>query len=612
MKNAKLLFLSAVPLLLAGCGPSGPALSSGHMDAGSSSTGGKDDGFAFSYRGRVLYTDFPKEGQFPSYGGELPEGASFNGLEPVFMGFGDSRLFPSSDGAEAEFLYRAENEITSGQDVFVALKDTTGETVGYELSMHNDLESAGTYRIPGSFRNLPVLRIGEAAFMSTCYEKVVVPSGVLSLASYSFNSMENLRSVEFAENNLRSIEPAAFYGDTSLEGTFDLGNIVYLGSDNFALCPNLEGFAAGAYTSFSGEGALLTHRLGEGRTIYKCAEGQKAAVLAIPEGIRAISPVAFSGVKAEKVVFPLGLLELGKACFEGSLVREVDMSASSLAVLPDRAFRQSTAMEKISFPAGLETIGESCFAYTALREVELPDGVVSIKPLSFAYLKQLERFAIGSSLSEIGPGALDDQPLASYEVDESNTSFRAENGCIYSADLSTLYRVPESALRYTRLSETRTIASGAFYQCSLLQSADLEGVESVGSYAFFMATSLVSLDVSGAKELGEYAFYGTEGLESISLPALETLPGSLLYGAVNLGELTVPEGVKEISSECFSYCTSLTTLDLPGSLAVLGTNCLAPTGLTLIRFHGSEEQWNAIEGLSSSGLDDLTEVAFLG
>ena len=78
--------------------------------------------------------------------------------------------------------------------------------------------------------------------------------------------------------------------------------------------------------------------------------------------------------------------------------------------------------------------------------------------------------------------------------------------------------------------------------------------------------------------------------------SVTSIDAMAFYGRYGLTRLTIPEGVTSINVWVFCYDYGLKTLELPHSLRSIGQETITGcTGLTEIIFHGTEEEWNAIQ-----------------
>lgn len=88
-----------------------------------------------------------------------------------------------------------------------------------------------------------------------------------------------------------------------------------------------------------------------------------------------------------------------------------------------------------------------------------------------------------------------------------------------------------------------------------------------GQYAFFHCENLRNVVLGAGVNISSNAFQNCLMLESLTIPATCTLSGSVFRSCYGLQNISFPEGFSFSSgyTYCFSGCTGLTTVSLPGS-----------------------------------------------
>lgn len=118
---------------------------------------------------------------------------------------------------------------------------------------------------------------------------------------------------------------------------------------------------------------------------------------------------AFQGCKSlESINFPENLVEIGRYAFEGSGLKEIDMSlAIKLENIGSCAFSRCENLKKVKLGNGLKALSGEMFAYcSALTDVELPSSLTSLGANCFWYCSSLEYIILPTSLKSIGDFAL--------------------------------------------------------------------------------------------------------------------------------------------------------------------------------------------------------------
>lgn len=105
--------------------------------------------------------------------------------------------------------------------------------------------------------------------------------------------------------------------------------------------------------------------------------GQNIKEVVIPDSVTKIGCRAFSECKKlEKVTFGKNLKEIGYFAFENtSQLKSVDLSNTNMTVLGVNAFRYATSLKEIILPDSLEEIHNDALANTAVSEIVVPKSI---------------------------------------------------------------------------------------------------------------------------------------------------------------------------------------------------------------------------------------------
>ena len=128
-----------------------------------------------------------------------------------------------------------------------------------------------------------------------------------------------------------------------------------------------------AYTFFrSGVSAIVlpagTSAIGEG-----AFAGSDIRELVVPDGVTSIGDYAFYGCHSlTSVILPSSLKEIGKGAFgKCTLLTEIDLSKSGVAVVPEKAFAGAVSLESVKLPATVAAVGREAFAHTKISSLSL-------------------------------------------------------------------------------------------------------------------------------------------------------------------------------------------------------------------------------------------------
>ena len=298
----------------------------------------------------------------------------------------------------------------------------------------------------------------------------------------------------------------------------------------------------------------------------------------------------------------------------------------------DNAFIYFEQLESVTLPESLKRIGRGAFfECKRLEELDIPAGVEEIGAYAFGetpwlkHQKETQALVIAGGVLICCGNECPGERMTAEEV-------RALTGNeFYFEDMYAL-TIPDGV---------KSIADRAFAGCyEMITLTVPEGVERIGEEAFYCCTYLVKADLPDTlKEIGSLAFGGTDLRSDFELPASveklggaafntapfilemqETEPFVILNGCLfkagteNSGVITIPDGVKEISTLAFCGCTDITSVVLPDSLKEIGESAFAGcTNLTSVQFPEGLERidnyaFSRCPGLSEVNLSDTVKT----
>ncbi len=178
-----------------------------------------------------------------------------------------------------------------------------------------------------------------------------------------------------------------------------------------------------------------------------------------------------------------------------------------------------------------------------------------------------------------------------------------------------------SALQSFDLNGITTIGSSVFYGCRSLSYINLTGVQSIGNNAFSNCSKLNNIDLSTVVFIGSGAFRGCSLLESIDLTSAVTVEGSSFANCISLKEVTFGNDLLTLNSESFEN-TAIESISLPGSLTSIDYSVFAncnnlisveiPSSITAIG-SGAFSGCSSLRSVSmETGLSTIDSDAFNG
>ncbi len=233
-----------------------------------------------------------------------------------------------------------------------------------------------------------------------------------------------------------------------------------------------------------------------------------------------------------------------------SLTIPSEIDGLPVTSIANSALRDRTALTSVSIPGSVVKIGDQAFSgCTALTVVRIVEGVSSIGTQSFYGCTALRSLTLPASITTVPGNAFQlCENLVSIAVEADNPAFTAVDGCLYTADGTTLVCCPGG---YTG---TLTIP---------------DGVTTVGPYACDSCTKLTGIAFPDSiTEIGNCGFERCSGLTDVTLPeGVTTLGRNAFFMCQSMTAITLPASITEIKDSAFLNCTALETVYYTGTQA---------------------------------------------
>lgn len=422
------------------------------------------------------------------------------------------------------------------------INGNNAEITGYEgnekyLNIYAELENGCTVTsiAEGAFSgNLNIVSlncepeldsVGDFAFEACSHLKTVTFSGALgSVGKGAFSDCTSLESISLPKN-VKSIGDGAFLFDKNLK--------------YFGFPKNLESVGEYAF-AFSGLSNVIINskiKTIPDRSFYGCTDLRNVS---LPKNLEKIGAYAFAKCsKLDIDGFPESLDLIGDYAFKGCGLSSIEFSGSEIG---KGAFSElSDTLESMTFSEDLKKVGALAFESTRTNSVELPDNIT------------LENGAFAGIATD------------KYSVKNTNESYIANNGVVYTKDKKTLVYYPKGKgfdpesgeenpeYVYEIPSGTEEIAPCAFTGADLVTEVIMpETLKEIGSRAFFRA-GLKKVELpDSVKSIDDYAFAEVQSARELSLGSVEKI-GNLSFYAFGDEPLTVkiPDTLKEFNPDSF-------------------------------------------------------------
>ena len=157
-----------------------------------------------------------------------------------------------------------------------------------------------------------------------------------------------------------------------------------------------------------------------------------------------------------------------------------------------------------------------------------------------------------------------------------------------------------------------TVGDYAFAGCENLTGVSLYNtVGLIGAHAFEDCFKLERVTYIGnSLKIGDYAFSGCERLTSVPT-ALEKIGKYAFEGCTSFETFKIPDSVTVVSEGMFKGCTALKRLEIFDDVTQIDGNVLdGCSNLTRVVYHGSEDDWSALNKPEEDWCDDAKIMRF--
>ena len=234
-----------------------------------------------------------------------------------------------------------------------------------------------------------------------------------------------------------------------------------------------------------------------------------------------------------------------------------------------------TELEEISFPGNVVYVGAGAFASSALKTVTLPGEKCTMGENVFSDCKNLEKVNVGTA-SEIAAGTFRNCPQIA--VVEGSENLVAIGDCAF-----------EGAVSLTEFDFGKNLATlgERSFAGTGLKEANLENTKLTKVDPLVFAHTKVEkvLLPEDIAEIGQGAFFGAASLTGVELPDNVSVIGDHSFVGGNLTSLGLSSGLEEIGAYALKDQKQVKELILPASLKYIGDYAMeGMTGLETI--HG--------------------------
>lgn len=460
--------------------------------------------------------------------------------------------------------------------------------------------------------------IGSLAFAyCQSLRQMNVPQSVSYIGDRAFINCYNLESVTLPYN-IQSIEPSTFAYCSNLSSLILPDSIRYIGDMAFDNCYSLkeltipdgvENIGSHILSDCSSLEELTMPKLFGGFLAYVFGGDYYSDYWNVPESLKTVTikdeivpEYAFTNLSYIKEVYLPNATSIGEyALFQCSALQNVELSLD-IQSIGEHAFEKCFSLQSIALPEGITRIENGTFwECTSLAYVDVASDLTYVGESAFSSCEKLVSIYLGNLLEEISSSAFSNCKALTSVVVPSTVTRIGDSAFFNCTSLSQLEM-------YEGLSE---ICAGAFAECSSLKSLTIPSSVSnvsVGAFAncmiedltmpqvfgnylafifggingyvdnYIIPSTLVSVTITDSN-VPEYAFSQCSNIQIVTIGNADVVYNNAFSYCSSLTQVNLPETLTSIGENAFYDCSSLSQIELPSSLTSIAqsafSNCSA-------------------------------------
>ena len=334
------------------------------------------------------------------------------------------------------------------------------------------------------------------------------------------------------------------------------------------------------------------------KAFYNCGA---LTTVVIPNNVTKIEKNAFQSCKVLKeVIIPDSVTEIGDYAFSYCRLLENAQISASATKIGNYAFSDCTALKAIYVPDSVKEIGNYAFSdASAATSLYIGKNVETIGEYAFYSLELIESITLPNSLKTIGASAFEKCSLISGIIIPDNVTVignRAFTDCTALANIqigNNLERIGADAFLSTSYVENYpqdvVVLGGWVITCKdptavnqTVFTTCVSAAKPIGiaDYAFYKC-SVVTADISTVKYLGRYAFNQCKDLMKVYFgePCTIINEGAFADCSKLSSVIISRSNISFIDAFAFVNCKLLTSIDLPETIEMIGSQAFLESGL---------------------------------
>ncbi len=400
---------------------------------------------------------------------------------------------------------------------------------------------------------------------------IALPNGVSIIAQSAFENCTMLESVELS-NNLTAIDSYAFNNCTSLKAITLPDSLTKITGTPFKGCSSLV-LKATQKTKPSGWSASWYS--GCDIYIYDCNNS------VIKDGI------GYTIKNNEAVV-----VAAKKSLLNANIEREVNINGTNFLVteIASKVGDKTSSISSLVIPNSVKSIAENAFkecvnlktltinggdiggnafrGCTSLQTLTLNNGIINIGNYAFYQCSSLDAVVIPSTVASIGLRAFSECPgLNSITIPKSVETIGEK--AIQGGSAVVYCEVSSKPSKWSNdwLYKANSTIIWDYKNNSLDENGYV--IVTVGGVKYGLKNGIAVVKQQSANLSGEIVIASEVEYNSKTFK-VTTIGKDAFYDCEKITSIIVPEGVKEIEDEAFSYCSNLVQVSLPDSVTTIG------------------------------------------
>ena len=497
----------------------------------------------------------------------------------------------------------------------------------FALTRLNEIEFA---------ENSQLKEIGQGAFQVCNAVHITLPAGVTHIGDHAFYMMGGLISITLPVG-LKSIGQGAFddcnfFAHIYYKGTEADWKEVAIDRDNEHLFN-----ATIHYNTTLDENGILYTSNGDGTCsvsgIGTCTDTEIVIPATSPEGDRVIAIGDFAFVSQKNLIgitIPEGVTSIGFLAFEGCSNLEYVRLPDSIVSIGNSAFDCCYRLTDVTIPTNVKEICPYAFYSTGIESIHIPKGVTSIGFAAFAGTDNLKRITVDqeNQIYHSKNNCLIDTASKTLVAGCTNSSIPTD-GSVSSIGKET-FRAFETMQYITIPKSVICVMDWAFYECKNLKDVYYAGTKAEWDMISIRARNdeILSATIHYNTTLDENGIlYTSNGdgtcyvsghmpsfrvdvvIPSVS-PAGDTVTaiGEDAFAFANIKSVQLPDTLKLIGSDAFSWNNSLLEVSIPASVTYIGVHAFGSCEILCVVDIPANSQLTCIDTQAFYYCYDLSDI----